>query len=890
MNTAKNQQSGNSRVSMKERPKAQTAFMFASLYGRSVTAHLRGGKVFSGLFHACTMEKDYSIALKFVQEIPSDPEGVTGDILPCLLIPGRELMMLKAENIPINGIETDESEDTKVFQTDGEIRKGKGRMTGQELSALDGRELTMWEGGGDEADSGLENMTLNAASGSHNDTSWDQFAVNEKQFGVKSTYREDLYTTKLDMSKISSQQREAAERIAKEIEAGGTAYQEEDAAGDDEEAIHSAVLGTGGYEHRTTVQQNQRKGKGSHSAWEERGFDQVVNGGDGKGGAQEGDGANLGENAQGTALLAPWTKSINALNLESTMAVPRKERKPLPNLAPKAASVRLTPMPPPPKTPKVEKEPTPVSTLNPAAKAFQPGKAAGVLHLAVSPGGSLSGSVQQGEHDRGNFMGGYQNQGGHQGEHFQPAHRGQQQQRQEAKVKRSFSPKQLADQRTMQQLCTELVERVCKEPLHEKDGTAWPEANGVPIQQIFGVPSITQEQLNQWLLRHANRSQGGAPQNHQQQYNQQMYMGGPVQQNFGGQQQQYGQNFGHMQGMPMQGNEHGPQGEHPHMGYPQQEANMRHPQMMDGMQGQMGMQQQPPPQQRGQPMPPQQHQQPPPQPMHQQGPGPQHQMPPQQPQQHPGQPNVMMMGQSGMGMMPQGGMPQGMGMQMQGMQMQGQPPQGHQQQGGQQQMHPGMSMQQGGPGMAPMPSQMGNPSPQPPQPPHPGPGQHMQQPAGPPQQNLGQGPPMGPHGQGPQGPAQGQHMMPQGQGQQGPGAHQQGMMQQQGMYAMMPGQMPNSQGMQMQQGMPQNVQGMQNMQGMQGNMQGMQGNQYPVIFVNPQQMQAAPYQQQGWMMDPSMQQMQGMNGQGGGFQPGQQHGHQQWSQQPNQTPNQGQGQ
>ena len=42
-----------------------------------------------------------------------------------------------------------------------------------------------------------------------------------------------------------------------------------------------------------------------------------MNGGDGKGGAQEGDGANLGENAQGTALLAPWTKSINALNLES---------------------------------------------------------------------------------------------------------------------------------------------------------------------------------------------------------------------------------------------------------------------------------------------------------------------------------------------------------------------------------------------------------------------------------------------------------------------------------------------------------------------------------------------------------------------------------------------
>merc|ERR1719271_999483 len=100
---------------------------------------------------------------------------------------------------------------------------------------------------------------------------------------------------------------------------------------------------------------------------------------------------------------------------------------------------------------------------------------------------------------------------------------------------------------------------------------------------------------------------------------------------------------------------------------------------------------------------------------------------------------------------------------------------------------------------------------------------------------------------------------------------------------MMPGQAMGAQGMPMQQGMPQNVQGM-------GNMQGMQGNQYPVIFVNPQQMQAAPYQQGGWMMDPSMQQMHGMNGQGGGFQPGQQGHHQQWSQQPNQTPTQGQGQ
>jgi len=54
--------------------------------------------------------------------------------------------------------EAEESDDTKVFQTDREIR-GKGNMSRQELTALDGRELMMWEGGGDGAGGGLENLT-----------------------------------------------------------------------------------------------------------------------------------------------------------------------------------------------------------------------------------------------------------------------------------------------------------------------------------------------------------------------------------------------------------------------------------------------------------------------------------------------------------------------------------------------------------------------------------------------------------------------------------------------------------------------------------------------------------------------------------------------------------
>lgn len=47
---------------------------------------------------------------------------------------------------------------------------------------------------------------------------WDQFEVNKKLYNVKSTYDENLYTSKLDKSKISRDQQERAARLAAEIE------------------------------------------------------------------------------------------------------------------------------------------------------------------------------------------------------------------------------------------------------------------------------------------------------------------------------------------------------------------------------------------------------------------------------------------------------------------------------------------------------------------------------------------------------------------------------------------------------------------------------------------------------------------------------------------------
>ncbi|KAJ2968668.1 hypothetical protein NUW58_g10174 [Xylaria curta] len=102
------------------------------------------------------------------------------------------------------------------------------------------------------APSGSEgiDMTLEKSTGGR---SWDQFAVNERQFGIKTTYDENIYTTAIDKSHPQYKERLAkADKAAKEIEnsATTTAHHAEerqmnftggDEAGDNEEDKYSGV-------------------------------------------------------------------------------------------------------------------------------------------------------------------------------------------------------------------------------------------------------------------------------------------------------------------------------------------------------------------------------------------------------------------------------------------------------------------------------------------------------------------------------------------------------------------------------------------------------------------------------------------------------------------------
>lgn len=126
-------------------------------------------------------------------------------------------------------------DDAGGFGTDAAISRGRG--------GKEGRELERWNAETDLVEGGLEEMDSRA------DRGWDQFALNEARFGVKTDYKEEYYTTELDYSK-SKISIEEANRIAAEIEKGGSSttniHMLEERGIDvddvDEEARYGAVL------------------------------------------------------------------------------------------------------------------------------------------------------------------------------------------------------------------------------------------------------------------------------------------------------------------------------------------------------------------------------------------------------------------------------------------------------------------------------------------------------------------------------------------------------------------------------------------------------------------------------------------------------------------------
>lgn len=91
----------------------------------------------------------------------------------------------------------------KIGTDSGISGAARSDLIGRELEAVDNSWLT-----------GSIDGDMNSSNGA---AGWDQFSANAKLFGVKNTYNEEMYTTKLDTSALSSEQRNRAATLAKEI-------------------------------------------------------------------------------------------------------------------------------------------------------------------------------------------------------------------------------------------------------------------------------------------------------------------------------------------------------------------------------------------------------------------------------------------------------------------------------------------------------------------------------------------------------------------------------------------------------------------------------------------------------------------------------------------------
>ncbi|KAK7050965.1 poly(A)-binding protein binding protein [Paramarasmius palmivorus] len=177
----------------------------SGLTGTTITLLTKTGQRYEGVISSTNNEGDTTgVTLKDVKEI-TNPGG-----------PLKDQLFIASTNIDTwaSGPADAKLTNGDSFRTDTDISQRKQGGTERELQAwqapVDAPTTTSSTAGaiGDD-------ITFGPGSGN---TSWDQFSVNEKLFGIKASFDEDLYTTKLDRTAADYKERERkAQKIANEI-------------------------------------------------------------------------------------------------------------------------------------------------------------------------------------------------------------------------------------------------------------------------------------------------------------------------------------------------------------------------------------------------------------------------------------------------------------------------------------------------------------------------------------------------------------------------------------------------------------------------------------------------------------------------------------------------
>eukprot|EP00577_Skeletonema_sp_RCC1716_P008540 CAMPEP_0113418096 /NCGR_PEP_ID=MMETSP0013_2-20120614/26016_1 /TAXON_ID=2843 ORGANISM="Skeletonema costatum, Strain 1716" /NCGR_SAMPLE_ID=MMETSP0013_2 /ASSEMBLY_ACC=CAM_ASM_000158 /LENGTH=743 /DNA_ID=CAMNT_0000305293 /DNA_START=13 /DNA_END=2241 /DNA_ORIENTATION=- /assembly_acc=CAM_ASM_000158 len=273
-----------------------------SMIGQTVTLTQTNGLVLEGIFHTFAPFENQPTEVKNVYVIqacrmvkpPTDASEGTFENGATVLVPAAKVasvhvksMRLDAANAAEKGVgPSGTSED--MFQTDSQISGGKGGSdnlvaAGSEwISAGDGGDAlegpSSSRGGGGEAMNwrSKKSPASGGLSGKPGDSigAWDQFAANQEKFGVKTSFDENLYTTKLDKDKIDQAKLKHAERIAREIEGQATTNihlaeerNQKLALDFDEEDLYSGVLDKSGKDKAAREEEARKKAAAPTRSW-----------------------------------------------------------------------------------------------------------------------------------------------------------------------------------------------------------------------------------------------------------------------------------------------------------------------------------------------------------------------------------------------------------------------------------------------------------------------------------------------------------------------------------------------------------------------------------------------------------------------------------------------
>jgi hypothetical protein len=256
---------------------SRVLFVYGSLLGREVEVTLRDGSRYKGTLYAAVPEE--GVVLRFAERVRMHglswheqlPKPAVPPV-PFMVFRRSDLVRLYAKGVPLASGDNAEAAPRPSVETgtrSGSVVTDREISHGAERESPSERELVAWA---DDQAAPDASATKRKAEGAHRNaphrelafdaldryqrTKWDQFVENERKFGVKTTYTEEHYTTKLDPNRFSEADIARAARLAAEIESKaadnphvaeerGQFIQMGDESGcDDEELRYGAVVRT----------------------------------------------------------------------------------------------------------------------------------------------------------------------------------------------------------------------------------------------------------------------------------------------------------------------------------------------------------------------------------------------------------------------------------------------------------------------------------------------------------------------------------------------------------------------------------------------------------------------------------------------------------------------